>query len=241
MCSVPCYVGTESTASGCTAVYRVKKIPYGSFPRPAMPVMYGPDIRECGMLACEQHIQEPRTLGRLQCREKTVLPRREAGTAEPDAQEIYSLPCNASPQMMIIEASEMFADFTATVAAVVDFAGLPEHSFVYNAEREHASGGCEEDDRRMGLNYFAPDGRLVHEHTRSLDLHAYISVQLEITKWYFEVPVVQQPTATEAPTIRLAAATLQTTRSRRLYCGTYYKNTSTLLREHCLCLMGRLG
>ena len=81
------------------------------------------------------------------------------------SKRLYSLlgsccpPWNASPQIMVIDSSEMFADFTAVVAAVADFAGLPEYSFEYNSSHEFKGGDCPERERTHSNDYFADGGR----------------------------------------------------------------------------------
>lgn len=61
---------------------------------------------------------------------------------------------------MVIDSSEMFADFTTVLAAVADFAGLPEHSLKYDSSREYR--GCNVHGRRHGNDYFGPGGRFAH-------------------------------------------------------------------------------
>eukprot|EP00904_Undaria_pinnatifida_P005119 jgi/Undpi1/1737/HiC_scaffold_11.g05126.m2 len=61
-------------------------------------------------------------------------------------------------QIMIIDASDMLANFSAVVNAVATFAGLPEHDFQYDPSHEHKTG-CLEYDQRLGNNYFVPGGR----------------------------------------------------------------------------------
>lgn len=61
---------------------------------------------------------------------------------------------------MIIDSSEMFANFTAVVGAVAEFAGLPEHEFKYDSSNEF-KGECSERGRSEGINYFEHGGRFV--------------------------------------------------------------------------------
>ena len=44
---------------------------------------------------------------------------------------------------MIIDSSDMLKNFTHVVAAVIEFAGLPEHSYKYDSSHEHKTG-CDE-------------------------------------------------------------------------------------------------
>ena len=62
---------------------------------------------------------------------------------------------------MIVDANDMLADFNAVINEVTEFAGLPEHSYIYDASREHKTG-CDGRDRRVGNNYFVPGGRFVN-------------------------------------------------------------------------------
>eukprot|EP00904_Undaria_pinnatifida_P002698 jgi/Undpi1/12429/HiC_scaffold_5.g02101.m1 len=43
-------------------------------------------------------------------------------------------------QVMIIDSSDMFKNFTHVVAAVTEFAGMPEHSYMYDSSHEHKTG-----------------------------------------------------------------------------------------------------
>eukprot|EP00904_Undaria_pinnatifida_P002702 jgi/Undpi1/12432/HiC_scaffold_5.g02103.m1 len=43
-------------------------------------------------------------------------------------------------QMMIIDGSDMLKDLTAVVAAVTEFAGMPEHNYTYDSSHEHKTG-----------------------------------------------------------------------------------------------------
>eukprot|EP00904_Undaria_pinnatifida_P000340 jgi/Undpi1/10306/HiC_scaffold_28.g12757.m1 len=61
-------------------------------------------------------------------------------------------------QILAIDSAEMFKDFTAVVAAVAEFAGLPEHDFKYDSSHEF-KGGCPKRSRRHGLDFFADGGR----------------------------------------------------------------------------------
>ena len=62
---------------------------------------------------------------------------------------------------MIVDANDMLADFNAVINEVTEFAGLPEHSYIYDSSREHKTG-CDGRDRRVGNNYFVPGGRFVN-------------------------------------------------------------------------------
>lgn len=66
---------------------------------------------------------------------------------------------------MVIDSSDMFTNFTAVVAAVADFAGLPAHVFKYDSSREFKGGGCDKRKRRHGNDYFADGGRFAHLFT----------------------------------------------------------------------------
>ncbi|CAM9434471.1 unnamed protein product [Laminaria digitata] len=61
-------------------------------------------------------------------------------------------------QIMVIDSSQMFKDFTGIVAAVAEFAGLPEHNFKYDPSHEF-KGGCPKRNHRHGPDYFAQGGR----------------------------------------------------------------------------------
>lgn len=77
------------------------------------------------------------------------------------------LPSDASPQIMIVDASDMLADFVAVVTAVAEFSGLPAHTFKYNPSREHKTG-CLARDQKFHNNYFVDGGRFVNKFTGSL-------------------------------------------------------------------------
>ena len=49
-------------------------------------------------------------------------------------------PNNAPPQVMIIDSSDLFKNFTHVVAAVTEFAGMPEHNYMYDSSHEHKTG-----------------------------------------------------------------------------------------------------
>ncbi|CAM9754238.1 unnamed protein product [Scytosiphon promiscuus] len=61
-------------------------------------------------------------------------------------------------QILVVDSAEMFVNFTATVASVAQWAGLPEHEFEY--DRHQFEGTCTGDRRRRHLpDFFAQDGR----------------------------------------------------------------------------------
>lgn len=60
---------------------------------------------------------------------------------------------------MVIDAEEMYADFTSVLASVADFAGLSEHRFVYNSKLDHKNSGCAQQDHLEGNDYFVKGGR----------------------------------------------------------------------------------
>lgn len=57
----------------------------------------------------------------------------------------------------MVDSSEMFADFTATVARVAEWAGLPEHHFEY--EKHEFSGACGDPNHPDQPDFFADGGR----------------------------------------------------------------------------------
>ncbi|CAM9593351.1 unnamed protein product [Laminaria digitata] len=62
-------------------------------------------------------------------------------------------------QIMVVDSSELFKDFTAVVTAVAEFAGLPEHHFNYDSSHEFKGAGCDTRKHHRGLDYFADGGR----------------------------------------------------------------------------------
>lgn len=92
-----------------------------------------------------------------------LLYRGELNALVLDIHVSCSSPCHSSPQIMIIDASEMLADLIAVVTAVAEFAGLPAHTFVYDPSKEHKTG-CTERDHRSGRDYFIDGGRLVNKY-----------------------------------------------------------------------------
>lgn len=63
---------------------------------------------------------------------------------------------------MVIDSNDLFENFTAVVAAVAEFAGLPEHNFTYDSSHEFKGGGCDTRRLRRGPDTFAEGGRLVN-------------------------------------------------------------------------------
>ncbi|CAM9814712.1 unnamed protein product [Ectocarpus fasciculatus] len=60
-----------------------------------------------------------------------------------------------SQQILVVESSEMFGDFTGTLAKVARHVGLPPHDFSYDSRHQHASPPCEEKHPEL----FAEGGR----------------------------------------------------------------------------------
>ena len=74
--------------------------------------------------------------------------------------------------MIIIGLSEILTGFAAVVAAVAEFAGLPEHDFTYDPSHEFRGGGCDKRHHRHGPHYFAEGGRFVGSNKRLSDSEA---------------------------------------------------------------------
>ena len=88
--------------------------------------------------------------------------------SKPESRHNQYYPYTALPQIMIIDASDMLANFSAVVNAVATFAGLPEHDFQYDPSHEHKTG-CLEYDQRLGNNYFVPGGRCGNQYIAILN------------------------------------------------------------------------
>lgn len=55
----------------------------------------------------------------------------------------------------MIDSSELYADFLATLERAARHLGLPPHDFYYDSKFQHSTGACKKDRPQ----YFGEDGR----------------------------------------------------------------------------------